>query len=231
MLFPSHATAARCVTFLCHHIQVSDHAAARIVDFVPDPRTKRKDDSQRVSPSFSAVLYPQEHFSIAKQFWQHTGEGISSRRAEFCHTLFREGFLVDAESASDLERSCKGPRRYRKVSTAEKTNEHDNVTTQNVAAWETLDHDRYLEERFGRNLEMTFATRAKSQIKSRIAGCLARVNQAKSCTTSTNGDTADSSITVSESDIYLYPCGMNAIYTTHRTLLAANGDLKSISYG
>lgn len=36
---------------------------------------------------------------------------------------------------------------------------------------------------------------------------------------------------VLEQDIYLYPTGMSAIYNAHRTLLAAKGNLKSVSYG
>ena len=35
-----------------------------------------------------AVIFPSELFKAAKIFWQHTGAGISSRRAEYCNSLF-----------------------------------------------------------------------------------------------------------------------------------------------
>jgi cystathionine gamma-synthase len=36
-----------------------------------------------VSPNIWACIFPEEQFPVAKQFWQHSGEGISSRRAEY----------------------------------------------------------------------------------------------------------------------------------------------------
>jgi len=45
--------------------------------------------------SMSVIVYPEEDFIYAKQFWQHTGEGVSSRRAECYIQNFDAYELVD----------------------------------------------------------------------------------------------------------------------------------------
>jgi cystathionine gamma-synthase len=89
----------------------------------------------------------------------------------------------------------------------------------------------FLEERFGRNLDLSLAALAKSAIKRRIAGALTadvdltatRLPEGWGSTRGTTG--------LGEDDIYLFPCGMNAIFNVHRVLLRARGDLASISFG
>lgn len=67
----------------------------RIVELAPlHMPTKSNSDLHRWL-SLYAVIYPAENFSIAKSFWQHTGEGISSRRAEFHREFFNDGNLVE----------------------------------------------------------------------------------------------------------------------------------------
>ena len=98
MLFPTHCTAERCQDFIVRIAADQDTSKVRIIDLVPATETARAEELKAISPRISAVLYPLGLFKVAKQFWQHSGDGVSSRRAEYCHLLFDNGVLVDASS-------------------------------------------------------------------------------------------------------------------------------------
>ncbi|KAF2096793.1 cystathionine gamma-synthase [Rhizodiscina lignyota] len=237
MLFPSHATAARCVAFVRSQVPDLDDSRIRILDLVPNPQRQRSHYSKFVSPHVSAVIYPQEHAGVAKQFWQHTGEGVSSRRAEYCHQAFSEGELEESEKLSDDARFCKGPKRYQKRSSiddtaAKSTSLGADVQAKTNGDAESLDHNRYVEERFGRNLEVSFATDAKSAIRRRIAGTLTVDAELSTALQSAKDEERTRNVAgFSEDDVYLYPCGMNAIYNAHRCFLSVGSAQKSICYG
>ncbi|KAF7543141.1 hypothetical protein G7046_g10055 [Stylonectria norvegica] len=94
-----------------------------------------------------------------------------------------------------------------------------------------MESSLFLEERFGRNLDLSMVERAKSAIRRRIAGALAHevdLNQGTlpSMTSNTRGVQG-----LQEDDVYLYPAGMNAIYNAHRALLKAREPRQSISFG
>lgn len=170
-----------------------------------------------VSPTIWASIYPGDQASVAKLFWQHTGAGISSRRAEYAQTFLDANLLIcKSKTSGASESSCKGPKRYRSRSSAERA-------PQPVDQAAPEDLDSYVEERFGRNLNLKMASNAKSAIRKRIAGSMGG-----------HGDTNDDTISergFPEEDVYLYPAGMNAIYNSHRTLLRAFGQYKSICFG
>lgn len=238
ILFPSRSAAVRCVNFF--HSQVRDlHSSKlRIVDLVPNPQRQHSRYSKFVSPCISAVTFPQEYFAVAKAFWQHTGEGISSRRAEYCHQALNEGELEESQDLSEESRMCKGPKRYQKkhsvdsVQVSTTTSEANGLQARANGDAENLDHNRYVEERFGRNLEVSFAADAKHAICRRIAGTLTSVADITEALESAKDKERTRDVDeFSEGDIYLYPCGMNAIFNTHRSLLAAGGLRKSICYG
>lgn len=222
MLFPSHAVALRCVDFF--HAQVPDLSKAqiRILDLVAN-MGRESLDTKSANPQLSAVLFPDEHWGTAKLFWQHTGEGISSRRAEYCYELFKEGLLAQRQTVDEAPRLSKGPRRYRQSMTGEQA--------LNVAI-DGKDGTQFIEERFGRNLQLKDAPKAKLAIRRRIAGSLtADVALEDALDLSKDESKARPVAGFSEDDIYLYPCGMNAIFNTHRSLLLARGPFKSVNYG
>jgi cystathionine gamma-synthase len=221
ILFPSHAGASRCADFF--HSQASQSSRIRILDLVPNLE-KETTDMKFASPQVSAVLYPSDHFSTAKIFWQHSGEGVSSRRAEYCHELLKEGLLVEKSTAENSQRLCKGPLRYRKGLSRD-------ISKQPVPL-EGKDSTSFIEERFGRNLELKFAAKAKSAVKRRIAGSLtADTTLEEALALKSDGIGERHMAEFSEDDVYLYPCGMNAIFNTHRSLMATRGPLKSVMYG
>jgi cystathionine gamma-synthase len=233
ILFPSRCEAVRCVDFFRQQAPELGERQVRIIDLMSNAE-RETTEMRFASPETSAVLFPGQYFSTAKTFWQHTGEGVSSRRAEYCHELFNEGLLVEKRDSDGVQRLCKGPRRYRK-SMSRDTVPAANIDSPNMASnggTEGKDSTLFIEERFGRNLELKFAANAKLAIRRRIAGSLtADIAPEEALKLGKDEVKTRQVASFSEEDIYLYPCGMNAIFNTHRSLLVARGQLKSISYG
>ena len=89
----------------------------------------------------------------------------------------------------------------------------------------------YLEERYGRNLDISFAGRAKIALRRRIAGTLrdnVDVNEALLTEGVGNGRSYKG---VDESDVYLFPTGMSAIWTAHQLVLNSLPPKKSVCFG
>jgi cystathionine gamma-synthase len=92
---------------------------------------------------------------------------------------------------------------------------------------------RFLEERFGRNLDLSFVQPARSAIKRRIAGALRSNGELTTAPPPEHEMKSNSRgvVNLREDDIYLFPCGMSAIFNSHRALLGVRGSLKSINFG
>lgn len=234
MLFPSHAAATRCVSFVQSQVKGLEEPALRVIDLIPKPKTQDSQRGRFVSPRLSAVLFPQMHFGVAKAFWQHSGEGVSSRRAEFCHEALVKAELEVRTKSTEEQRMCKGPRRYRNSLSVEgvasKLAEEGGPI--GMKGEVNGDSESFVEERFGRNLEVSFAADAKLAIRRRIAGSLtADVDVPEALEMAKDTERTRDVPGFSEDDVYLYPCGMNAIFNTHRSLIAARDFSKSIMYG
>ena len=225
MLFPTKAIALRCVEFLKSIAPAEVLEGLDTVHLVLNTSDPEAAPLKPINPTISAVLFQPEAFSYAKQYWQHTGDGISSRRGEFCHSLFSQGLLIPDDSSrrspkSSLRHTHRGPRRYqRAIPTDETAHGLDPYSDESI---------RFVEERFGRNLDISLAERAKTAIRRRIAGTLTHhvdinSNPLPAVEPSSRG--------VTESDIYLFPNGINAIYNTHRLLLSVRGSMESLSFG
>ncbi|KAK5173185.1 Cystathionine gamma-synthase [Saxophila tyrrhenica] len=234
MLLPSHRCASRCSVFLKSQNPDIDPSRIRHLDFVP--RQDHHDShSSFVQPRVSAVIYPRDLWPTAKAFWQHTGEGISSRRADFCQRAFDEGQLVEASSARDSPpRVTKGPRRYQRVSVDLKNSA---VVNGNGAAMDGVpppDSAQFVEERFGRNLGTGLANQAKLAVRKRIAGSLTSAIELPDSLSHAEDLMRTRSRDVpgfSTDDVWLYPMGMNAIFHAHETLKSTLREAKSVMYG
>lgn len=243
MLLPTRAAAHRCTNFLKAKAPVSALTHLASVHLVLDTTKPAATPLKPIHPTVSAVLFAPEAFPFAKQYWQHSGDGVSSRRAEFCHGLLRDGLLVPDESPSTLptspirQKACKGPRRYQRPMSVDETL-HAPIPrpSEKPAGSAKVDKDteetcRFVEERFGRNLDISFVEAAKLAIKRRIAGTLtSNVDLANTPLPKAEPSTRGIA-NLTEEHVYLYPCGMNAIFNTHCTLLGARGSQKSISFG
>lgn len=252
MLFPTKRAALRCVEFMKEKAPEATLAGLNVITLVLDPTKKTPEALRAIKPAVSAVICREDAFPIAKQYWQHSGDGVSSRRAEFCHGLFNEGLLDIETTTTPLPRSpqpkmFRGPKRYQRPGSidgfANGGNGHGNGSangngngdgtsqggnTEEIN--EAVESSRFLEERYGRNLDLSLVENAKSAIRRRIAGVL---TSDVDLTTSlpTMSPHARGISNLREDDIYLVPCGMNAIFTTHQLLLKAREPRKSIEFG
>ena len=236
MLFPTSTVARRCLDFIMQKAPADAIPHISMLELSLDKSKQVSASLIELNPAVSVVLLPEENYPIAKEYWQHTGDGVSSRRAEFCHALFKEGLLVPLSGTQTPPktptRPVRAPRRYQNAGSIDISNAPAATpkTAHTEQKNEPQESTRFLEERFGRNLDMSLVNRAKSAIRRRIAGTMAS-------DADTNRTTAESPLNtrrvapLGESDVYLFPAGMNAIYTAHRALLAGRGPMRSINFG
>lgn len=237
-LFASLKTAQLCHSFIISRVADEQSQKVRIVSFVPSLHAEA--GSTSITSSLFGVVYPKEFAPIAKQVWQHSGNGISSRRGEFCLRALQDGLLVEDKGSATAEslsqRPCKGPRRYQgRGSLSGVAWGASNSTASPPPAPATngvedgRDNAQFIEERFGRNLSALYATQAKIAVRKRIAGVLtADVELPEALETASSGGRVDN---ISEEDVLLYPSGMSAIFNAHQTLLNARGHMQSICFG
>lgn len=234
MLFPIATAAQACLAFIGAHGETTSESRCRVVSFVP--QSGEAQDPMSDLLGFSAVFFPQICFKAAKTFWQHTGEGVSSRRADYLRHHYEKGSIAEEGSASVSSRQRKGPKRYRKEDSELSTplSEVSTAPLDRDLLSEGTDAARFLEERFGRNLTLAHASEAKIAIRRRIAGSLTTNEDLdKALHRGHDGSRMRRVSGFSPDDVYLYPCGMNSIYSTHMQLLASDTSrsLKSICFG
>ena len=228
MLFPSHDIATLCRRFIERHSPACPPPPVRVVDLVRQESGPGQDRSYPPS-NLSAVFFPEGDSSVAKQFWQHSGEGVSSRRAEFCLGQLAEGRLVEKAVSENRIRMlvAKGPTRYSSNSSMGKGCTKLALESE---ALEGPSTSRFVEERFGRNLDFELAGYAKLAVRKRIAGTLkSNVGLKDAIALSSEGGRDVEGFT--EDDVYLYPTGMSAIFNSHQLVLRCVGSRESVCFG
>ena len=217
MLFPCSGAVSRFRDFIYRHGNDEDAAAVRHVQYTL--ANEKTVPSVARTAQLSAALYPRGCGALAKTFWQHTGEGISSRRAEYCMKLLEQGLLREQAFVESHRARQKGPTRYH--STETNANAKKTSTSSDDLAWpsdeDELEH--HIEERYGRNLDLQLADQAKLAMQRRIAGSLTSDVDLSEALKPTY-PIEDLRPSVSVDDVYLYPGGMNSIFSTHRLLLS-----------
>jgi cystathionine gamma-synthase len=100
-----------------------------------------------------------------------------------------------------------------------------------------VDRATYVEERYGRNLPKGAAALAKQALQCRVAGVLVEENihESPSQPPASQQGLADCNgtgdIQISPDDVYIYPCGMAAIWCAHDILLNIHSPAKSVCFG
>ena len=126
LLLPSRAIAARCFEFFINQVPWLGEGK-QMKTFILTPKTHGQEPKSLLNsagPLIVAVVFPRTCFSTAKTFWQHTGEGISSRRAEVFRRAFLRGGLsveeqcINSESSSAPERAISEPAKSPKLTKA-----------------------------------------------------------------------------------------------------------------
>ncbi|TQV98319.1 cystathionine gamma-synthase [Cordyceps javanica] len=234
MLFSTPEAAKRCLDFMRGRITDARDIQLHSISFDLNLSESTSSVLCGLSSTIAAALFPADAFGLAKQYWQHTGDGISSRRAEFCHDLLRAGMLVP-RSSSNANREAtlkpsRGPKRYQRTNSMDETTAPNGKATSPVSN-DTKESSRFLEERFGRNLDLTLAEKARSAIRRRIAGSLVSEGDLAAETLPELLVSSARTKNLNESDIYLFPAGMNAIFNAHRALMTSRGKLQSVNFG
>ncbi|KAK7696357.1 hypothetical protein QCA50_001011 [Cerrena zonata] len=224
MLFPSRKIAENCRSFMIDraHAQGID-IPIRLVQHVIHPNNG---SSNSPSIELHIVLFPENQFSLAKQFWQHTGLGVSSRLAERCLIMLQDQEQLPTSMASPRIPGKSGNKHYSAKPPRESQVEN---------AVDDLEDATYLEERYGRNLPQDAAASAKRAMKRRIAGVLVRDSPSDWSQAGKQdaevGPSTRGVHEVSEDDVYLYPTGMAAIWNAHQLALHVRPPTKSICFG
>jgi len=268
MLFPSPKVATEARDFLAHQ---DPSIPSRIVEFVicpslsniqtpvsADPTSSKSYQSTSVEViELQILLFNKEHWSFAKSFWQHTGDGVSSRLAERALDFMGETppgvkpqpTVLEGAPTKNTHYSKNrhyGAKRQQSVSTTPSVSAPATpITPAPESAAKQIDGENltpdlstYLEERYGRNLPLFNAPLAKQALKRRIAGGLLPSDEdfGKVEDVPRGAEAGSGKKAVTPEDVYLYPGGMSAIWHAHdlcrkvrRTSGQAEG--KSISYG
>ncbi|XJO72269.1 hypothetical protein BDV3_003408 [Batrachochytrium dendrobatidis] len=179
-------------------------------------------------PTLHIVIFPFNFAYIAKQFWQHTGEGISSRFAAHCLRLMEVAecelsLATPHQSNSTTGEKCDSdPYGMQAMQRSLPKIQYD------VTKYET---DTFVEERYGRNLDTHMADTTKTMIRRRIAAIVCNHFEKPDVESSDSTVVSTCDASVSEDNVFLYPCGMSAIYNIHRVILKLKPGLKSVQFG
>ena len=217
LLFSNSKYADACRSYMRHHSPTL--ISVRVVEYTICPPSANDPQAIKLEafddiPScieLYVVFSPTDSWALAKSYWQHTGNGISSRMGERC--LASLGISPE-ESSSDTTNtktkandvlnkpSLKSSSRYGSARYQQKgmkspsgintptllppTSIATPISSNSDQDQVTLDHTAYLEERYGRNLPLSSSHVAKRALKRRIAGVLLR--DITSVTNAENGE-------------------------------------------
>ncbi|KIY50467.1 PLP-dependent transferase, partial [Fistulina hepatica ATCC 64428] len=174
------------------------------------------------------VIFPASAFPLAKQFWQHSGLGISSRLADHCLAILETNKARSTPPLSPkFANNHYGARNFYGSKPAAIF--HAIETTPSDLP---LDQATYVEERYGRNLPLSYGAAAKRALRRRIAGVVRNDGPQMELERSADNVPADDNTdanhplqpssrvsSLTEEDVFLYPCGMAAIWSAHQLAL------------
>ena len=246
MLFPKQRIAEQCRSFIERRSSSKGAPVnARLLHLFICPEKKPNDGGNNNNAMIAndsdgvdlhIVLFPADSYPIAKEFWQHTGQGISSRLAEKCLSLWPED--VQRPSPVTSRFPSRGHNRHYsavKIPSSPKSDSPSSPVIEDLSK----DHSVYLEERYGRNLPLAAAAFAKRILRSRVAGVL-KEKSSSGCQSEFYTEQKDLLVVgpstrgvaeVAVDDVYLYPTGMAAIWNAHNMALAILPPAKSICFG
>jgi len=218
MVFPSRKAATQCKAWI--KLQ-SPIATVRVVE--QRLITENVTTSTECMPAVTLyiVVLPLDAARIAKTFWQHSGNIITSRQAEHCLSLMNanERVMLDSIGEHMLQQRARNPLYFAKGPLASSPSTESSPV-------EGKDLDDYVEQRFGRILDVSMADKAKRLLRRRIAGVVSP-DQDDPVT-----DPVDRGVVgLTEDHVYLLPCGMNAIFTAFVIASRIYPQRKSVQFG
>ncbi|VEU24058.1 DEKNAAC105229 [Brettanomyces naardenensis] len=223
-IFPTYNVAKRCRSFMKDKTTLPN-LTVRILQLSSPAPKNAEEASYRVEADIAVVFFPGTEYSLAKQYWQHSGEVISSREAEYFLSEMKDKLQSDARTKRTADQKKPSPHPYnsshshshsrspgRSSRSSRSSGRHSTINNPNGTSPEFV---TFIEERFGRNLDLSFAKEAKRLLRERIA--------TQSDPKYTNTDL-----------VYLYPSGMASVFNAHQVLLHTltdRKDCKSVCFG
>lgn len=223
MVFPSYNIAKRCREFLKIKLD-SPNVLRRVLQLSTPPPATESEKSSVIGSTIGIVFFPAGEFHIAKQYWQHSGEGISSRMAEYA---LKE--LFENEKKDPVRLKSRNKQELQAQSIQRKSPSISaSIRSGSLSQNEEVDKEfnTFIEQKYGRVLDLKFAKEAKIALRRRICGKADKSkNQEEEMYKAKRGKF------LSETDVYLYPTGMAAIFNAHQALLATGEAKKSVCFG
>lgn len=201
----SRKSARDCKLFITNRM----HIKPRIVEF------KIPQGKDLITATIYIVIFPQSVASIAKEYWQHTGAGISSRFAEYCLNALDIWYIgkVIPEPTSRRRASAKSLE-------CQQHSINQKITDLNHHEESTL----FVEERFGRNMDSSLVEKARLDLRNRIAGIVGDMQDAGQG----RGNMAKN---IGPEHVFLFSCGMSSIYYSHQLVTGLKPGLKTVQFG
>ncbi|ODV63562.1 cystathionine gamma-synthase [Ascoidea rubescens DSM 1968] len=209
-IFPSYKVAKRCRNFIKEQSENKNLkcSSIRILQLSTKAPQNKNEESVIVETNIAVLFFPEDEYKYAKQYWQHSGEGISSRQGEYCLRELSLEFSKEEEAIFGQEEE----------KDKDKDNDNDNQ-----------EENKFIEERFGRNLDLSFAKEANSILRKRISAQINEIIESEK-KFSKNIEVKDEEF-ISENEVYLYSSGMASIFHAHQAILNCYPQGKSICFG
>ncbi|CAK9438836.1 uncharacterized protein LODBEIA_P30600 [Lodderomyces beijingensis] len=211
LVFPSYKVAKRCREF----IKKRSGGKIRVLQLSTAEPVTEAEKSTKVGTSVGVTFFPKSDFPLAKSYWQHSGEGISSRMGEYIN---KELFTAHRSVTKSELQAEKIQSRSPSIIASRSSNSGSNDDVEK-------EFNTFIEQKFGRVLDLKFAKEAKRALRRRICGKVdVSRNQIEEIEKSKRGKY------LSESDVYLFPSGMASIFCAHHALLNLTPG-KSVCFG
>ncbi|KAH7332861.1 pyridoxal phosphate-dependent transferase [Rhizoctonia solani] len=184
------------------------------------------------------VLFPEDAFSLGKQFWQHTGLGISSRQASSAFSLLAQsGESVPlAPTISPLASESQTFQHTQHYYTKNRLGPTlqlpecflQPLITESIGS----KHETGIKECYERNLSKESVALAKTVLRRRIAGALVSNWPAiHPPDKAPEPGVGRRTLYVTEDEVFLFPAGMAAIWISYQLILAIRPQHKSVCFG
>lgn len=221
IIFPSYKVAKRCREF----IKLRSKKPVRILQLSTPPPSNDFEKSSVIQSTIGVVFFSEEDFPIAKQYWQHSGEGISSRMAEYVLRELFENEKKDKDRFRSRTKQELQAERIQKKSPSISASFRSSSLSQNEEV--EKEFNTFIEQKYGRVLDLKFAKEAKRALKRRICG---KVDKSKN--QEEEMEKAKRGKNLSENDVFLYPTGMASIFNAHQICLGiSDTPKKSVCFG
>lgn len=227
MIFPSYNVAKRCREFIRSKSEVKPGLVRILQLSTGSPKTE-EDKSTMVEASIGVCFFPQSEQTLAKNYWQHSGEGISSRMGEY---FLRELFQNDFTSNISLGRSAARAKQELQAHQIQQRSPSisTSIKSSTFATSDERENNTYIEQKYGRLLDLKFAGEAKTALRRRISGNVESSGESSNDTLSLDVEARRNALTAD--DVYLYPTGMASIFNAHQALLKVFPNKKSVCFG